>query len=342
MIIQTRQATRPLPSIPPPQRDELLSSWLKRIAAANFLEPSDLCEYLRLPTVKVERVDAGLPQDTVDRIGQATKTKVAEVEDMTFVSLPETAKYFVSLKHGFQYCPTCTRQQSRPGRDVVELKHWRYAWILNCDMCGSQLVGSANIQENPPACGRSKRAARLLQQAAQNDSQRFSRRLRHAFRYASYLFTNISGPASLISSDTSTRYTALLVLDHTQRFPLAKAAWLYGTRPPIMREYLRNEYYMEKYIRHKVVNSPLAQKAAHRSMTPEPLGKILGDTEPGPQQTTEHDDYREAARNVVLRFQHSKIKKQRPTVKDAMKELRNIRQRRLAVNTETKQQLSQY
>ncbi|MEM6832021.1 MAG: hypothetical protein AAF562_00225, partial [Pseudomonadota bacterium] len=110
----------------------------------------------------------------------------------------------------------------------------------------------------------------------------------------------------------------------------------------ITREYLRNQYCLVPHLRRAVIESPIAQKAEHRSMTPEPLDKILGDSEADLRQAAGHNDYRNAARNVVLLFQHSKSKKRRPTLKDAMKELRNIRQQRFAANAETKRQLSQH
>ena len=121
---------KPLPFRPPPARDELLSSWIGRLAKANHCSVEELCGYLGLGQGRVpERINDPGEMDWA-RLCSAVQRTRNEIAAMT---LPDTVHHAVRYvsRHDFQYCPGCTEQT--PG---LALRHWRFAWSMTCETRG--------------------------------------------------------------------------------------------------------------------------------------------------------------------------------------------------------------
>lgn len=125
---------KPLPRRPPPARDELLSSWIGRLAKANHCSAEELCRYLGLGQGRVPVYASDLRVVNWVRLCAALQRTPNEIAGMT---LPDTVHHSVRCvsRHDFQYCPGCV--QKTPG---LVLRHWRFAWSLTCEICGWALA----------------------------------------------------------------------------------------------------------------------------------------------------------------------------------------------------------
>ncbi len=97
---------RRLPVILPAEPDELLSSWLKRIAKVYVVRPHDLLAHMGLSSPSIERLDHDL-----------------------------------SRLH--QRCPRCTMRQADTEASGAILRSWMQGWRISCRACGSRLTDIA-------------------------------------------------------------------------------------------------------------------------------------------------------------------------------------------------------
>ena len=125
---------KPLPRRPPPVRDELLSSWIKRLAQANHCSIEDLSGYLGVGQGRVPERMNDLVQVNWARLCSAVLQTRDEIEAMT---LPDTSHLSVQCvsSDDFQICESCSKQT--PG---LVLRHWHFAWSLICENCDQPLV----------------------------------------------------------------------------------------------------------------------------------------------------------------------------------------------------------
>lgn len=124
---------RPLPRRPVPLRDELLSSWIARLADANHCSAPELCGYLGLAGER--------PPETLEELAGVDIERLCSItclarSDLNRMLLKRRAGFPVECIFwtNFQNCPTCTRESPE-----VSSRHWRYAWSLVCEICGSEL-----------------------------------------------------------------------------------------------------------------------------------------------------------------------------------------------------------
>jgi hypothetical protein len=125
---------RPLPFRPPPARDELLSSWIGRLAKANHCSAEELCGYLGLGQGRVPERINDLGQVDWARLCSAVQLTRHEIAAMTLPDATQHGVQYVSW-HDFQYCPRCVEKIP----DLV-LRHWRLAWSITCETCGQALA----------------------------------------------------------------------------------------------------------------------------------------------------------------------------------------------------------
>ncbi|MBQ0749443.1 MAG: TniQ family protein, partial [Roseovarius sp.] len=125
---------KPLPRRPPPVRDELLSSWIRRRARANHCSVENLCGYLGLGQGRVPELMNDLGQVNWVRFCSAVQRTRNEIEAM---ALPDTTPLPVQCvsRDDFQVCESCKDQT--PG---LILRHWRYGWSLTCGNCDRPLL----------------------------------------------------------------------------------------------------------------------------------------------------------------------------------------------------------
>lgn len=129
-----RVTVGPLPFRPPRVRDELLSSWVGRLAKANQCPVEELCSYLGLEQGRVPERAGGLRMVNWGRLCGAVQWTSDEIVAMTLPDAMHHCARYVSLDD-FQYCPGCVEKTP----DLV-LRRWRFAWPMTCETCGQVLA----------------------------------------------------------------------------------------------------------------------------------------------------------------------------------------------------------
>lgn len=210
---------KPLPRRPPPVSDELLSSWVRRLAEANHCSVDDLCGYLGLGQGRVPESRNDLRQVSWARLCSAVQRTRYEIEAMT---LPNTTHLPVQcVSHDdFQLCESCRDQT--PG---VILRHWRFAWSLNCENCGRPLLArypSDGLSDRLRF--RAARGAAVLKTAVDANDLRRMRRINRTLAVLKIL--GLEYPASFASRCQLQRSEALAAIDVCTTRPLLGAAIL--------------------------------------------------------------------------------------------------------------------
>lgn len=115
-------------------RDELLSSWMGRLAKANHCSVEELCGYLGLGQGRVPECASDLRTANWAMLCGAVQRSPDEIVSM---ALPDTMHHDVQYvsRHDFQFCPACVAKSP----DLV-LRHWRLAWSMTCEICGQALA----------------------------------------------------------------------------------------------------------------------------------------------------------------------------------------------------------
>lgn len=221
-----------LPRRPPPLCDELLSSWLTRLAQANHCSTEELCGYLGLQRGRVPDRSSDLEQVCVDRLCAAVGRKRTEIAAMTLPNLSARSLNYLAT-HDFQTCTYC--QEQTP--DLV-LRHWRFAWSTNCESCGRSLVSTC------PHAGISKRmkaravqgAKRLASAVVSGDQQSL-----HQFRQTSDLLQlwKLADADALISENQAQRTIVLAAIELGSKHPLLRTAYRVARNNQAARSLLR-------------------------------------------------------------------------------------------------------
>lgn len=125
---------KPLPRRPAPFRDELLSSWIARLADANYCAVPELCRYLGLAQERPLETQSDLAGVDIDGFCATIRLPPEELDSMLIHRRADFPVECISWSD-FQNCPVCTHEV--PG---ISLRHWRFAWSLQCEVCGSDLL----------------------------------------------------------------------------------------------------------------------------------------------------------------------------------------------------------
>lgn len=210
---------KPLPRRPLPVRDELLSSWIRRLARANHCSVEDLCGYLGLGRGRVPERTNDLIQVNWARLCSAVLQTRDQIEAMT---LPNTMHLPVQCvsSDDFQICESCRDQT--PG---AILRHWRFAWSLTCENCGRSLVArhpSDGLSDRLRL--RAARGAAVLKTAVDANDLRRMRRISRTLSVLKVL--GLECPASFMSRCQLQRSEALAAVDVCTTRPLLGAALL--------------------------------------------------------------------------------------------------------------------
>jgi hypothetical protein len=131
----TGEGRAPLPIVPPPFRDERLSSWLERVADVYLVSLNELQSHVGWSRPALQLEFELVPAD-MERIASATHRSIERVLAMTFRGVPP--RYRSLLRPGSrETCPACSRGMQRPQR----LKGWSFAFAFWCDRHGEPLFG---------------------------------------------------------------------------------------------------------------------------------------------------------------------------------------------------------
>ncbi len=123
----------------------------------------------------------------------------------------------------FQNCPACALKQ--PG---ISLRHWRFAWSLQCEVCGSELspVGrdpAAHVHLPTRLRTRAKGGAKRLMLANRHGDRHASRRMDLTLQFAAVLAPELRHGA-LFSQNRIDRFKALAAINLGMTRPLLAAA----------------------------------------------------------------------------------------------------------------------
>ncbi len=210
-------SVRPLPFRPPPARDELLSSWIDRLAKANHCSTEELCGYLGLGQGRVPECAGDLRAANWARLGGAVQRSRDEIVSM---ALPDTTCHDVQYvsRHDFQYCPGCVAKSP----DLI-LRHWRLAWSMNCETCGQALAAKYPAKDvSGRLRARIVSGAKALELAVATADTKHLRRIGMTLQVMSVL--KIGHLWSLTSGNESERLLALAAVGIGTTRPLLGAA----------------------------------------------------------------------------------------------------------------------
>lgn len=211
--------SKPLPCRPPPIEDELLSSWITRLAKANHCSVQEFYGYLGFEQGRVPKTVAELENGNLDHLSLLVQLPASDVAAMT---LPDGIRFEVQYvsQHDFQKCAGCTSQT--PG---LVLRHWRFIWATTCERCGRELVplhpADAEIISEKIR-RRANRGAEVLRSAFCDGDLPLGRRLGRAF----YMLRSrdLAQSTSLTSGDNGVRFAMLAVIGTRMSHALLTAA----------------------------------------------------------------------------------------------------------------------
>lgn len=153
----TGEGRAPLPIVPPPFRDERLSSWLERIADVYLVSLDDLQAHVgwSRPALQLE-IDP--VQADMERIAAATSAPMERLLIMTFHGTPPRYRNMLRLDSR-EICPACSHGMQRSPR----LRAWCFAFAFRCDRHRQQLQSpdtrGANVMSD---AGSANRGAEIL------------------------------------------------------------------------------------------------------------------------------------------------------------------------------------
>lgn len=213
---------KPLPRRPAPYQDELLSSWIARLAEANYCSVPELCRYLGLAQERPPETLSELAGVDIDGLCAMLRLPPKALGRMLLGRCKEFPVECISWSD-FQYCPACTHKV--PG---ISLRNWRYAWSLQCEACGSELVplrGEPAAHVNLPTRlrTRAKEGAKRLMLANRHGDRRASRRMDLTLQVAGVLAPELRDGA-LFSQNRIDRFKALAAINLGMTRPLLATA----------------------------------------------------------------------------------------------------------------------
>lgn len=151
-----------IPAFSKPKHDELLSSWVVRLAKDHNLKVHEFCDIL-FPKMSVwnRDIDRANPKQLINKLSQVTLAKEKEIHECLISSysdklfsrlnpngfsrwvLAQGIYHRQRLKGGLMYCPICLQKDDTP----YFRKKWRISLFTVCTTCGCLL------QESCPSCG---------------------------------------------------------------------------------------------------------------------------------------------------------------------------------------------
>lgn len=211
----------PLPKRPLPKKDELLSSWIVRLAQANYCSVEEMCGYLGIVSGKPPETEADLNGIAIERF----YTLIGLTPDIISGMVLERRKAFpveCIAWSDFQRCLECTRKT--PG---LVLRHWRYAWSLSCNTCGSSLEPMRTNDSNKPTISsrlqqRALNGAKFLEHIYYKGNRHASRRVEFTLEVIRILFPYLQH--GLATGNLLNRYKMLAAIEMSKARPLLALA----------------------------------------------------------------------------------------------------------------------
>jgi len=138
------------PAIVAPQHDELLSSWLRRLAYANGVAPRAFARVLDLgPGMRAASVDLRLPADVARLLHAHTGLSLRKLSAMPMTSSPLKPLLLPLRSDGrrgsstwLQFCSRCLADDAQP----YFRRRWRFATQVSC------LIHGCGLRDRCPSC----------------------------------------------------------------------------------------------------------------------------------------------------------------------------------------------
>lgn len=129
----------PIPIIPEPEVDELLSSWVTRTADIYYAKPSSLLEQIGCIETSPLMLDRRPEPADIDVIALSLRKTRAEIVDMTFSGVALEALEFVTHNRPGLRCYKCCAEFGARGLHGVVMRRWHLTVATNCRKCGEFL-----------------------------------------------------------------------------------------------------------------------------------------------------------------------------------------------------------
>ena len=210
-----------------PMPDELLSSWVGRLASANYCDVRELLQHVGIPDVSNSALDQDLPNAWVEALALAGRIQTNHIRKMALPEFDNHTNPFIASQP-FQDCPSC---RAAAGNEGFELRHWRFAWGLYCEKCGDRLMPlylgrAAKEPVTKKLFLKAEQGAEILSRVLQAKNRKDLRRVQTALLFST-AYLGIHSPATaLFSANYYDRLFCLAAVLEAQNYPLAKAAWL--------------------------------------------------------------------------------------------------------------------
>ena len=201
---------RPLPKRPQPLQDELLSSWITRLASANHCSVPELCAYLGLVGECPPEMWNELAGVNIERLGAISGVLPNDMHRMLLARRADFPVECIS-RSDFQYCPMC-----------------RNAWSIVCKTCCTELLP---LRADPNAGDlislglrtRASKGAGQLKQAYRQANRHAGRRIDLTMQIIGFLSPELRHP-TLFSIDVRWRLMMLEAIHHGLSHPILAVA----------------------------------------------------------------------------------------------------------------------
>lgn len=148
MVHSSRHSGR-LPIVPAPESDELMSSWLRRVASAYATNLRTLLEQLGMTQTNPATFDWAAEARDLEVVAIALGTTRGDLMRRSFVGMPRAGLMFVSLHSAAKICPRCQAEFASRGLDKVVLHQWKIAVATHCGRCNRRLASTYSLQRQP-------------------------------------------------------------------------------------------------------------------------------------------------------------------------------------------------
>ncbi len=140
MMADLDRPPRSLPIIARPRPDELLSSWLSRIAMDYYIPPRQLLKHMGLAAPSVQRLDLTLTLAEAIVVAGFVRLEPKAILAMTHAGVPADYLRLIRLTRPLQVCRRCGTDHKRDEASGAVLKSWMQGWRITCRACGSLLT----------------------------------------------------------------------------------------------------------------------------------------------------------------------------------------------------------
>lgn len=178
--------------------------------------------YLGVRKGRVPETSADIVNVDIDRMCTAVRLSHEDLIGMLLKYSNNRPIPYISID-SFQCCLNCTTRTLG-----LELRHWRFAWSMTCEVCGGLLkparaVGEYSEKISNKLQNRAVRGAQVLRRAYEYRSQREERRTKMVLQIADVLYSDLC-PTTITSPSQFHRFTLLAAIGMSVSRPLLLAA----------------------------------------------------------------------------------------------------------------------